>query len=374
MKKIILSGLLAIFSFAVYAQDDVFRLSGNLEETGDTVKLYVVDLTQSNPIRQESIVVCENRFETTLDIDIPHRLLIYNTDSHNAISNRIDIFAIPKENLVLTGKWTDYTIDGSQFYKKYATMNKEIATSRNALIDLTKECMERLGNGESQEAVVAYYESTVPPLKQKFEDDVKDYLKSHQNSDESALLLSYIEEPNDVLDAYNVLNDAIKQGRMKPLLDVYVERANKELQQRENQKNIAEGKPAPEFTLDDINGNPLALSSLRGKFVVLDFWGSWCGWCIKGIPQMKEYYAKYNDKLEILGIDCGDTQEKWKEAVEKHQMPWKHVYNSEDSDITTTYAIQGYPTKIVIDPQGNIVKVVVGEDPAFYTYLDELFK
>ena len=102
-------------------------------------------------------------------------------------------------------------------------------------------------------------------------------------------------------------------------------------------QSIAEGQMAPDFTLKDLQGNDLALSSLRGKYVVLDFWGSWCGWCIKGIPDMKKYYDKYKDRMEIYGVP-------------------------------------GYPTKIVVDPQGKIAKIVVGEDPAFYTYLDELFK
>ena len=53
-------------------------------------------------------------------------------------------------------------------------------------------------------------------------------------------------------------------------------------------QSIAEGQMAPDFTLKDLQGNDLSLSSLRGKYVVLDFWGSWCGWCIKGIPDMKE--------------------------------------------------------------------------------------
>ena len=74
----------------------------------------------------------------------------------------------------------------------------------------------------------------------------------------------------------------------------------------------ADGIEAPDFTLNDLNGKPLTLSSLRGKYVILDFWGSWCGWCIKGIPQMKEYYQKYAGKFEILGIDgqthVGNTQ------------------------------------------------------------------
>ena len=103
---------------------------------------------------------------------------------------------------------------------------------------------------------------------------------------------------------------------------------------KEAEAKIKEGLPAPDFTLNDLNGQPLALSSLRGKYVVLDFWGSWCGWCIKGIPDMKKYYEKYKGKLEILGIDCRDTEEKWKAAVEKHELPWLHVRNAGDPDVS----------------------------------------
>ena len=132
---------------------------------------------------------------------------------------------------------------------------------------------------------------------------------------------------------------------------------------------------APDFTLNDLNGKPLTLSSLRGKYVILDFWGSWCGWCIKGIPQMKEFYQKYAGKFEILGIDCNDPEEKWKAAVEKYELPWLHVYNPRgNSKVLEQYEIQGFPTKIIVGPDGKIVKTIIGEDPAFYTFLDELFK
>jgi thiol-disulfide isomerase/thioredoxin len=176
------------------------------------------------------------------------------------------------------------------------------------------------------------------------------------------------------LEMYALLSDKVKNGKMKPILDAAIARINEEMERKEQAKNIDEGKPAPDFTLNDINGKPLSLSSLRGKYVIIDFWGSWCGWCIKGMPKMKEYYAKYADKLEILGVDCGDSDESWKNAVKQHELPWKHVYHTDDSNVTTLYAIEGFPTKIVVDPQGNIAKVIVGEDPAFYEYLDELFK
>ncbi|MBQ5508084.1 MAG: TlpA family protein disulfide reductase, partial [Prevotella sp.] len=167
------------------------------------------------------------------------------------------------------------------------------------------------------------------------------------------------------------------EGRMKPCYDQWVKRLEEEIeaeaQEKEAQKKQAKGLDAPLFTLNDLNGKPLALTSFRGKYVILDFWGSWCVWCIKGFPKMKEYYAKYPGKFEILGVDCNDTEDKWRAAVKKHELPWLHVYCPSSSTLLTDYGVTGFPTKIIIGPDGKIVKSIVGEDPAFYTLLDELF-
>lgn len=153
-------------------------------------------------------------------------------------------------------------------------------------------------------------------------------------------------------------------------------------QKTKNQQNplaaeaqqAADGQQAPDFTLPDLQGNQLALSSLRGKYVVVDFWGSWCIWCIRGIPKMKEAYAKHKDKMEILGVDCRDTEEKWREAVKQHELPWLQVRCPDESlaSLAESYGIEGFPTKAIVDPEGKLVKVVVGEDPGFYSFLDEL--
>ena len=137
-----------------------------------------------------------------------------------------------------------------------------------------------------------------------------------------------------------------------------------------------EGDVAPDFELPNLQGSTTKLSSLRGKYVVLDFWGSWCVWCIRGIPNMKSYYSKYKEKMEILGVDCRDTEDKWKAAVEEHQLPWLQVRCPDEQlqAIAAQYNIEGFPTKVVIDPNGKLIKTVVGEDPEFYTYLDQLFK
>ena len=196
------------------------------------------------------------------------------------------------------------------------------------------------------------------------------FIKENPKSGVSASLLMGVE---DLETAYGYLDESVKTGVFSLFTDAVKNEIEQQQAQKKAMEKLAPGNPAPDFTLNDINGKPLALSSLRGKYVIIDFWGSWCGWCIKGMPEMKKYYEKYKGKLEILGVDCNDTEEKWKAAVEKHQLPWKHVYNPRSNrEVLTKYAVSGFPTKVLVDPKGNIVKLLAGEDPAFYQLLDEV--
>lgn len=131
---------------------------------------------------------------------------------------------------------------------------------------------------------------------------------------------------------------------------------------------------APAFTLPDLNGKEVSLSDFRGKWVILDFWGSWCGWCIKGFPELKSAYEKYKPELEVIGIDCQETPERWRAGVEKHQLPWVHVYLSKEKQdaLLSAYGVQGFPTKIIVNPEGKIMNITSGEDPSFYETLAKL--
>lgn len=129
---------------------------------------------------------------------------------------------------------------------------------------------------------------------------------------------------------------------------------------------------APDFTLKNLEGKEISLKDFRGKWVILDFWGSWCPWCIKGFPELKEAYEKYQNDLVIIGIDCRESEEDWKAGVEKYQLPWVNVYNPQDSKLTEEYAVPGYPTKAIINPEGYIKNITVGHDPEFFVVLTEL--
>ncbi len=140
----------------------------------------------------------------------------------------------------------------------------------------------------------------------------------------------------------------------------------------------AQIKKAPNFTLPDAQGKEVSLNSLRGSWVVLDFWGSWCGWCIKGFPQMKENYAKLNPKVKFVGVAIGDKKETWLRALQKYELPWINLWEDPDTDraksVTALYGVTGFPTKLIINPDGYIVNTTVGEDPEFYNILNALVK
>lgn len=231
-----------------------------------------------------------------------------------------------------------------------------------------------------EDVVVSPFNSAVKMLDEQAESlspeeaavKAAEYIKANPNNPAVVYAVGLLIKDVDTTVA--LISDEVKNGPAANMLKVNIAQAKHNAEMAEKRKNVADGVMAPDFTLNDINGKPLALSSLRGKYVILDFWGSWCIWCIRGIPKMKEYYAKYKDKLEILGVDCNDTDEKWKAAVKQHDIPWLHVYNPRTSDLLSTYAIEGFPTKIVIDPEGKIAKTIVGEDPKFYEYLDSLFQ
>ena len=139
-------------------------------------------------------------------------------------------------------------------------------------------------------------------------------------------------------------------------------------------ESIQPGKIAPDFTLPDLDGKQKSLSDFRGKYVVVDFWGTWCGWCIAGFPEMKTYYAKYSKQVEFVGVSSYDKEANWRKTVANHELPWVNLFDNGDKDVVHTYGISGFPTKVVIDPEGKIVEVFEGEGKEFYEKMDSLFK
>lgn len=126
------------------------------------------------------------------------------------------------------------------------------------------------------------------------------------------------------------------------------------------EKQTKKGQKYTDIQLSDLKGGNLALSSLIGKtdYVLVDFWASWCGPCMKSLPELKTLYAKYKGKkFEILGVSLDDDTLAWKNTVNKQQINWKHISDLKGwkSAGANLYAVRSIPATVLIDKNGTIV-------------------
>ncbi|MBK9283243.1 MAG: TlpA family protein disulfide reductase [Sphingobacteriaceae bacterium] len=121
---------------------------------------------------------------------------------------------------------------------------------------------------------------------------------------------------------------------------------------------LAIGSPAPEINLDTPDGKKLALSSLKGKIVLIDFWASWCGPCRKEMPFVVSLYKKYKDKgFEIFGVSLDQDKDKWVAAIADEGITWPQVSDLRfwESEAAKLYAVTGIPYTVLLDKEGNIL-------------------
>ncbi|HEX4886726.1 MAG TPA: TlpA disulfide reductase family protein [Luteibaculaceae bacterium] len=182
--------------------------------------------------------------------------------------------------------------------------------------------------------------------------------------------LAYFEKVRNAL-AARMANSAYWQSLDKQINLVKLELSNR--QQAEQQ--TADGIVAPEIVLPSVNGGNVALSSLRGKVVLLDFWASWCGPCRAESPNLVKAYQKYKSKgFEIYSVSLDKSETAWKNAIREDGLTWTHVSDLQfwNSAAARTYNINSIPATFLLDTEGKIIAKNL-RGPALDAKLEELF-
>ncbi len=183
---------------------------------------------------------------------------------------------------------------------------------------------------------------------------IKHFVMENPGSIRSAMAISenygYYAEADEVESLYNSLEASVKNTAageaVKKMLDVY--------------KTVAIGQFAPNIIQMDTSGNALSLSSLKGKYVLVDFWASWCGPCRKENPNIVKAYEKYGAKgLEIFGVSYDNEKgaAKWKKAIVDDGLIWKQVSDLKGWQNATSeqYYIKAIPSNVLLDKEGKII-------------------
>ncbi len=255
------------------------------------------------------------------------------------------------------GKFKQAVMNGSKTHTEYALLQSSLNKLRNRwkpVMD-TLSAINKRSNAQYQElkdwVLVPYY-SELREIEYAFYDTHREsYVTAYQ------LRFRVRELTTDSLKLfYNRFPDKLKESINGKML----------LGEISKRKIGVPGTMAAVFSTVDINGNKFSLADYKGKYVLLDFWASWCVPCRKGNPHLKELYAKYNAKgFEVVGISDDDRDNAaWKKAVAQDGLPWQHVLRGlkmvngqfdRSTDINESFNISTLPTQILIDPTGKII-------------------
>lgn len=181
---------------------------------------------------------------------------------------------------------------------------------------------------------------------------IKQFVKENPASLVSAIAISenFIYQPNyeELLGLFNNLKGKAKES-------AYSKRIKDKLAIEEK---LAVGKVAPNFTQNDSTGKTISLASLKGRYVLIDFWASWCGPCRRENPNLVKTYQKHSGKgFEILGVSLDNKKEPWLKAIKQDNLTWQHVSDLKgwQNAVSSDYGINSIPANLLLDPEGRII-------------------
>lgn len=361
--------VLVFFPCLVFAQNvkssataGNFTITGNIKGLPDSTLVFLAHPGQTADLLATGYAKNGkfNLFGKISDADIyqlsfigfPDMAEVFLTPSNLTVSG--DVKSLKKVAITGSAAQQDYQLYNSRFEVLKERLNKLVAT------------INKTAEGSKRDSLIKVFEKS----KLKVLVQVDEFVKTKPASPVTPFIIYVTSPVNNDMAALEKRYTALKPA------------AKETFYGREIAKVIAstkiglEGTQAVEFTQNDTANKPVSLSSFKGKYVLVDFWASWCGPCRNENPAVVAAYNAFRNKnFTILSVSLDQNKEKWKQAIQADNLTWTHVSDLKywQNEVAQLYHIQSIPANMLLDPNGKIIaRNLRGE--ALYEMLGKLLK
>jgi peroxiredoxin len=351
--------LLLCVAFAACKEKNNFVIEGQFKNAAAGSKVYLFGIQKDQALPLDSTVFSEKgefKFQhSTPGVDF-FRIASGNNE-YMIIAQNGDQIKIEAD---LTDKTLAYNISGATEADKLGELNKVKNQYISKISDIQSQFDEAVNaNPDQRDAIM---EKMRPAYTQEIDGLNKAVLKFVQENTTSlaGFYAANLLNPSEFEKELVEYSDKIKSNfnENKAVTEFLVKMAKL--------KSVQIGQPAPQFTINSMDGKPIKLSDFKGKYVMLDFWASWCMPCRQENPNVVKAYHAYKDKnFTILGISLDKDAVAWKNAVIADKLEWAQAGDLKDFDSPTAvlYSIEAIPSSFIIDPAGKIIaKNLRGEE------------
>ena len=356
MQKILISlSVILLLSFCDgNKKNSSFQLKGTLSDS-KAETLYLEKLGSAKQVIIDSVILDENgNFEFT---NYTPKIGFYRIKTND--KNFAMLVLDSADKVTITGSVKDlgntFKVEGSSETTIFIEYNN-LSKSRDIKLDSLNKAFQLLMeankmDSKRMDSLSAIFETPYNSIINQSNILMVDKISKNTNMYSSIMAIQAL-DPDKYSDLYKSLDAGLSKKFPKDKNVIMFH----EVVERMLSTNV--GQFAPEISLPSPDGKEIALSSLKGKLVLIDFWASWCGPCRKEMPNVIKIYSKFKNKgFEIYGVSLDQDKEKWMEAITKDGINWPQVSDLKywDNVAARIYNVQGIPYTVLIDKDGKII-------------------